>query len=111
MHDPRIEQLADLLLDHSCDLQQSEIILIEVFDLPEANLVCALVEGAAHRQAVPLVSTKNNTILRSLYRTATAECMQLAARFEQERMKGVDAYIGKGSTSVGRLQQMQGKQR
>jgi aminopeptidase len=94
MHDPRIEQLANLLLDHSCALQQGEKILIEAFDLPEPALICALIEGAARRQAIPLVSYKNNTILRSLYRTASTESMQLAAQYEQERMKGVDAYIG-----------------
>ena len=36
MHDPRIDQLADLLLDHSCRLQKGEKVLIEAFDLPDA---------------------------------------------------------------------------
>ena len=49
MHDPRIDKLADLLLDHSCELQPGEKVLIEGFDLPEQNLLCALVEGAARR--------------------------------------------------------------
>ena len=94
MHDHRIDQLADLLLDHSCELQAGENILIEAFDLPETSLVCALIEGAARRRAVPLVSNKNNAILRSLYQTATEESMQLAARFEMQRMEAVHAYIG-----------------
>ncbi len=94
MNDPRIDQLADLLLDHSCALKSGEKILIEAFDLPEANLVTALVEGAARRGAVPLVSWKNNAVLRSLYRTATVESMKLAAQFEKDRMQAVDAYIG-----------------
>ena len=94
MHDPRIEQLANLLLDHSCALKKGEKILIEAFDLPEANLVTALVEGAAQRGVVPLVSWKNNAVLRSLYRTATEESMKLAAQFERDRMQAVDAYIG-----------------
>jgi len=94
MHDPRIEQLANLLLDHSCALKKGEKILIEAFDLPEANLVTALVEGAAQRGVVPLVSWKNNAVLRSIYRTATEESMKLAAKFEKDRMQAVDAYIG-----------------
>lgn len=94
MHDPRIDRLADVLLDHSCQLQSGEKILIEAFDLPEPQLICALVEGAARRGAIPLVSVKQNAVLRSLYRTATAESMQLAAKLEGERMRQVQAYIG-----------------
>ena len=94
MHDSRIDKLANLLLDHSCSLKPGEHILIEAFDLPEPNLVTALVEGAAERGAVPLVSWKNNAILRSLYRTATEASMKAAAEFEGARMKSVQAYIG-----------------
>jgi len=94
MHDPRIELLANLLLNHSCTLKNGEKILIEAFDLPEADLVTALIEGAAQRGVVPLVSWKNNTVLRSLYQTATEESMKLSARFEKDRMQAVDAYIG-----------------
>jgi aminopeptidase len=94
MNDPRISKLANLLLDHSCSLKEGERILIEAFDLPEPNLVTALVEGAAERGAVPLVTMKNNAVLRSLYRTATEASMKAAAEFEAARMKSVQAYIG-----------------
>lgn len=94
MQDPRIEQLAATLIDHSCRLQPGQKVLIEAFDLPEPQLVCALVEQAAERQAAALVSWKNNAVLRSLYRTATEEQLQLIARFERQRMEAVDAYIG-----------------
>ena len=94
MNDPRVDQLAALLLEHSCQIQPGEKILIEAFDLPEPNLICALVEGAAQRGAVPLVSTKSNEVLRSMYQTATAESMQAAAEFEGARMNACQAYIG-----------------
>ncbi|MCG8448504.1 MAG: aminopeptidase [Pirellulales bacterium] len=94
MYDPRLSKLADLLLDHSCSLKKGEKVLIEAFDLPEANLVTALIEGVSERGGVPLVTWKSNTVLRSLYRTATEESMQLAAEFEKRRMQAVDAYIG-----------------
>ena len=94
MHDPRIDQLADILLDHSCRVQRGEKVLIEAFDLPDATLVCRLVEGAAQRGAVPLVSWKSNAVLRSLYQTATEESMKLAGQFESARMEQVQAYIG-----------------
>lgn len=94
MHDPRIDQLADLLLDHSCELQKGERVLIEAFDLPDAALVCRLIEGATARGAVPLVSWKSNAVLRALYRTATEDSMKLAGELESARMEKVQAYIG-----------------
>src|ERR1043165_5239479 len=94
MHDSRIDRLADLLLDHSCTLQKGERVLIEAFDLPDASLVCRLIEGATKRGAVPLVSWKSNAVLRSLYKSATEESMKLAGQLESARMEEVQAYIG-----------------
>src|SRR5215203_11555 len=94
MHDPRLDQLSDLLLDHSCCLENGERVLIEAFDLPDATLVCRLIEGAAKRGAVPLVSWKSNAVLRSLYQMATEESMKLAGKLESARMEEVQAYIG-----------------
>lgn len=94
MNDPRITKLANLLLDHSCEIKKGEKILIEAFDLPEPNLVCALVEGASERGAIPLVTTKQNAVLRSLYQTATEESMQAAAEFEGARMNACQAHVG-----------------
>jgi aminopeptidase len=94
MHDPRIDRLADILLDHSCELKPGERVLIEAFDLPDPTLVCRLVEGAAKRGGVPFVSWKSNTVLRSLYQTASDESMKLAGEFESARMEKMQAYIG-----------------
>ncbi len=94
MHDPRIDQLANVLLDHSCELQSGETILIEAIDLPEPDLICALVEGAAARGATPLVEIKNQRVQRSLLSGATEEGMQLAGGLERARMEKVHAYIG-----------------
>ncbi len=101
MHDPRIDQLANVLLDHSCRLQSGDKILIEATDLPEANLVCALVEGASERGAIPLVTLKNQEVQRSLYQTATQQSMDLAAKFEKARMEEMDAYIAIRGSSNG----------
>ncbi|MCA9240986.1 MAG: aminopeptidase [Planctomycetales bacterium] len=94
MQDPRINKLADLLLDHSCELKPGETVLIEAIDLPDQQLTCALIEGAAARGATPLVTTKDLKVLRSLYRTATEASMRLAGELERSRMEQVQAYIG-----------------
>lgn len=94
MHDPRLNRLAEILIDHSCQLKPGEKILIEAIDLPDPALVCLLVELAADRGAHPLVTWKNNTVLRSLYRTGTKTNIGLAGDFEKARMEQMDAYIG-----------------
>jgi len=94
MHDPRIDKLANLLLDHSCELKSGEKVLIEGFDLPEHNLLCALVEGAAKRGAIPVVEVKSVEVQRSLYRAATELSMQLCGAIERSRMEQMQAYIG-----------------
>jgi aminopeptidase len=94
MHDPRIDTLANLLLDHSCQIQKGERVLIEAFDLPDATLVCRLVEGAAKRGALPFVTWKSNAVLRSLYGSCSEEAMKLVGGFELAQMKEMQAYIG-----------------
>ncbi len=104
MHDPRIDQLAAVLLDHSCRVQPGEHLLIEAIDLPEPNLVCALVEGAAARGAIPLVDWKNQTVQRSLFQSATEASMKLAGSIERARMEQMQAYIGvRGSGNSSQL--------
>ena len=94
MKDPRIDRLAEVLLDHSCEIQAGENILIEAFDLPDTQLVCRLVELASQRGARPVVSWKNNTILRSLYSSADKATIELAGALEAHRMEQMAAYIG-----------------
>ena len=104
MHDPRIDKLADLLLDHSCELQKGEKVLIEAFDLPEQNLVCALVEGAARRGAIPIVEVKSVAVQRALYRAATEASMKLCGAIELARMEQMQAYIGiRGASNSSQL--------
>ncbi len=94
MNDPRISRLAETLIDHSCRLAAGQKVLIECFDLPEPALACRLVELAAERGALPVVSWKNNSVLRSLYRTGSAESLSLIGELERDRMAQMDAYIG-----------------
>lgn len=94
MKDPRIDQLAETLVDHSCRVQSGEKVIIEAFDLPEPNLVCALVDAVYARGGTPMVYWKNNTVLRSLYMGATEESMDWPGRLERTAMEAAAAYIG-----------------
>jgi aminopeptidase len=94
MKDPRLDRLAEILIDHSCQLKPGEKVLIEAFDLPEPSLVCRLVDLATARGAVPLTSWKSNAVLRALYRTGTETSIGLAGSFEKGVMEQMDAYVG-----------------
>ncbi len=94
MKDPRLHRLAEILIDHSCQLSKGEKVLIEAFDLPDPALVCRLIELAAERGAEPYVSWKNNAVLRTLYTTGTENNIAQAGAFETAVMERMDAYIG-----------------
>ena len=101
MKDPRIDKLANVLLDHSCSLKSGERILIEASDVPDDYLVCALVEGAAKRGAIPVVEVKSLAVQRALYRSATEESMTLCGEIDLARMQQMHAYIAiRGSSNA-----------
>lgn len=111
MNDPRITRLAEILLDHSCQIKQGENILIEAIDLPEPTLVCRLVEMAAERGANPFVTIKNQEVLRSLYRSGTPANLAAAGEFETARMKQMQAYVGvRGSSNGSQFADVPGSQ-
>lgn len=93
MKDPRLEQLASVIVQHSTELKKGDRVLIEAFDAPQ-EMVIELVRAAAAVGAVPVVSVKQNAILRELYRNATIEQMQLIGEVESYRMERMDAYVG-----------------
>ena len=94
MLDPRIKKLAELLIDHSTQLQPGEKVLIEAFDLPDPSLVCCLVEIAHARGGIPVVNWKNNAIARSLLHHGNDTSFALQGNLEAHTMEQMDAYIG-----------------
>jgi len=103
MMDPRLDRLADLLINYSCKLQPDEKVLIEAFDLPP-EMVLATIRAAREAGGIPLVTLKNNRVLRELYKNATGPEIEIAADVELHRMKQMDAYIGlRGSHNITEL--------
>lgn len=78
---------------YSCKLEPNQKVLIEVFDsgLP---LVKTLIEEVYKAKAVPFIEVRNNSLLRTLLLDATAEQLDTISKFEADRMKLMDAYIG-----------------
>jgi aminopeptidase len=91
--DPLWPELAETLLAHSIRLQPGESVLIESFDLPDPDLIRALVRGVARRRGQVLVASWHSDVLRDLIRHASADQALLWAAADRDRMERVDAYI------------------
>lgn len=90
--DPRIQELAQRLIRYSLNLQKGEKVLIENIGL-QPPLVKALVREAFAVGALPLVTVKDQEIMRALIMGTSEEHMELMAKHELSRMQDVDAYI------------------
>jgi aminopeptidase len=93
MIDSRLEKLARILVNYSIKVKPGEKVLIQDNNV-EAAFVRALVEAVHDAGGLPFVTLRDRTIDRALYRRATEEQVRLQARFERDRMKEMDCYIG-----------------
>lgn len=93
MHDPRFDQLAHVLVHHSCRLKPGETLLVEATDTPEL-FVRALIRTIDAAGGRPLVIERSNQVLRDLFQVASEEQMRLQGEAEAYLMSRVDAYIG-----------------
>lgn len=110
MKDARLAKLAEVLTSHSTRLQKGEKVLIEAFDIPEV-FVNALVAAVCRRGAIPIVETKNNRVLRELFRHLDRRGFKLWGEIEKFRMRKMDAYIGvRGSYNISELSDVPGPQ-
>ncbi len=93
LKDPRIEKLANNLINYSVQLQKGEKVLIENFGL-QRELVTALVKEAYAAGGYPFVLLKDQQVDRSLLLGAQEEQFNMIAEFEANVMSKMDAYIG-----------------
>ena len=103
MTDPRIERLADLLVNYSCAVKPGENLLLEAIDVPHefTAAVVKAVHGAGGR---PFVLLKHNAVTRALMNAATQEQWQQIADVERAQMEKMQCYIGaRGSLNVSEL--------
>lgn len=93
MKDVRFTQLAENLINYSCNLKEGEKVLIEGYGNCKA-LIKELVKEAYKVKAIPFVTLKDNEINRELFMGTSKEQLDLMAKYEAERMNDMDAYIG-----------------
>lgn len=103
MKDPRLTQLADLLIHYSCQAKKGEKILIEAVDTPHA-FVTELIRAAKEADAIPLVKLDSLEIRRAMLLHGTEESWKWIAELEKRAMEAVHCYIGiRGSFNVSEL--------
>jgi len=92
MKDPRINRLAALLIKYSCALKPREKVVIEAINTPR-EIVIELIREARAVGATPLVSLKDDRIIRELALTYDAEDVRFMARSELHVLEQADAFI------------------
>jgi len=93
MVDQRIEKLANVLVNYSCNLQKGEKILIEARGI-DYVLVNAIVKEVYKVGGLPFVQMEDNRVTRALRLGMTEELAKLMAKYDGARMAEMDAYIG-----------------
>jgi len=93
MVDPRVRKLARILVTYSIKAKRGEKVLVQDTNV-EPEFVRAIVEEIHDAGAIPFATLRDRTVDRALFRRATDEQLELQARFEADRMKEMDCYIG-----------------
>ncbi|NLL55737.1 MAG: aminopeptidase [Clostridiales bacterium] len=93
MNDSRIDKLADILINYSCQLKEGQNILIEATGIPY-EMVNALIEKTYSVGAYPFVEIYDNKIKHALLSGMTKELATRMQEFDARRMEKMHAYIG-----------------
>jgi aminopeptidase len=93
MTDPRVRRLADILVNYSVKVQRGEKVLIQDTNV-EPEFVKALVRAIHEAGGLAFVTIRDKSIERELYLNGPEGQFELQARFELERMRAMDAFIG-----------------
>lgn len=93
MRDPRIQKLAQNLVNYSVDMQPGENVLIEMIG-SERDLLNAIIEEVSKGGGRPFVQLTDRTVQRAMLKNAKKEQLELWAELDLERMKKMDCYIG-----------------
>ncbi len=90
----KIEKLTSNLLDHSVKLKKGEKVLIEMIGTDCSDLACELIKQAKQIGAIPVFNIIDYKVLKELLLNCNEEAIKEYAKYDLEKMKNVDAYIG-----------------
>ncbi|HIU26373.1 MAG TPA: aminopeptidase [Candidatus Copromorpha excrementigallinarum] len=91
--DARIEKLADLLVNYSCDIKEKDKILISYEGECCKELVRQIIKKVYAAGGMPYVEIRDSAITREILLGASQEQTEFSAQCQLARMKGMQAYI------------------
>ena len=94
MKDNRIEKLAENLLNHSVKLKKDESILIEMLGTDCTDLATELIRKSKAIGAKTFFNIIDYKVLKEVLVNCTEEEIKQYAKYDLEKMKDMDAYIG-----------------
>jgi aminopeptidase len=93
LKDPRLEKMAQGLVNYSVHLQPGEKILVEVID-SGIPLALAIIKEVYKARGLPFIITRNKQLDRQLMINASQNQLEKMAEYELLQMKEMDAYLG-----------------
>lgn len=94
MKDPRVKNLAELLVNYSTKIQKGDKVMISAIDTAAFPLVEDLIESIADKGGVPFVTLNTQSIQRKIYKNADDTMLEILRETELAKAKMMDAYIG-----------------
>lgn len=91
--DLRVKQLADVLVNYSCNVQKNEKVLINYEGECCKPLVKQLIKNIYARGGMPYVEMRESSVTREILLGATEEQMDFLNEYQLMQMKGMDCYI------------------
>lgn len=91
--DPRIQKLADLLINYSCNIQKGEKVLISYEGDCCRNLVRQLIKNTYAKGGMPYTEIRDSAITREILLGSTEEQIEFMKDCQLAQMKGMQAYI------------------
>jgi aminopeptidase len=100
MHDPRIDQLARVLVRYSTKVKKSDFVWIDCFDVPNA-VPLALIRAVVAVGGKPVVKLHDSIVSRELILHADEAQYDLLAKNNLDLIKEMDCYIAvRGSLNI-----------
>jgi aminopeptidase len=91
--DPRIQKLAEILVNYSVNLKRGEKILLFVTSKNSVPLVRAIINEVYRIGGIPFVDLMDERLDRALYLGSTAERYQLMLSWDTLKLKSMNALI------------------
>lgn len=91
--DLRVKQLADVLVNYSCNVQKNEKVLINYEGECCKPLVKQLIRNIYARGGMPYVEMRDSSVTREILLGASAEQLDFLSECQLVQMKGMDCYI------------------